>query len=145
MSNAVTLCRIANSHPEIIAGLCVRGIDRFLSIGENLSVYLKFPGAACLIPRERRDLSQAYLEFCIEVDKLINPGRKTELDKLKTYWEAAHSSVMFSDDTRSALLDRFEVMLPKDILMSTSEKSDKSGTKIPSTSLSPKSMTKRQK
>jgi len=75
----------------------VRGVRRFLTLVENIPVYLRFPGPASLIPRNRQDLIGNHMEFCATVDRLINPTKKNDFDKLRTYWGTAHNSTMFND------------------------------------------------
>jgi len=106
-SNTVTLGRIANAHPEIIGMLCARGVGRFTSLESPLPIYLRFPGAASLIPKKEVNMCQEHRKLCIEIDGIINPTKRTDAARLQSYWEAAHNSSMFNDDMRDKMLQKF--------------------------------------
>jgi len=105
----LTMSRIAGISPLFCAQICEMESTRMIGMKpKNLPKSLTFPSAPALIPKEREDLYQEWLQWALSFNQTISGGKASE--KVDFFGRIIQDSGYVKEHEKNVMLERLRII-----------------------------------
>lgn len=105
----VNLSRLGAAFPDVYGSMIVMCDVHRWDLVPGLPKFLTFPGAAAIIPKQRKDVADLQFKWCLEFNKVI--GSPSDEKRVKDFFDVSYNSMMISEEKRIVLFQRLEDLL----------------------------------